>query len=365
MKAKLILPVCVALALSACSSQKKIAEGSFDYLDIKAEKNLEGTDELELRSATNKYKVPTVTAAPNAALGPDVNIRPPLQVIAAAPGSRVEEGLRDSRLYFDAIDGVTNLKGSVWAHLVQMVEALDTPYEADEEQGIVRIERFRHLVSSTRKPGIANMVANNRTEIESEQAVELRLTVASHGRSAELEAKLIDPAYFVDNKPTKLPMNFARSFEAELLNDVSIAMERTYRSDKNAFTQEVVEVALGKTGNGSAAFTLVADFNSAWVLLPEVFEKLNFVVDDLNQSEGMYYVTYEPFGKRRWYHALAFWKKAQTGALNIKNGTEVTFGVDEVSGIVYVTPQIDGVPLTAELLEQWLPRVAEASGEQQ
>lgn len=365
MKAKLILPVCVALALSACSSQRNIAEGSFDYLDIKAVKNLEGTDQLELQNPTNKYKVPVVAAVNQPALGAEVGIRPPMQVIAAAPGSRIEEGLRESRIYFDAIDGVANLKGSIWGHLIQVADALDTPYTADEEQGLIRLERFRHVVSSTRKPGIANMVSNKRLEQASEQVIELRLTMASHGRSGVLEAKIIDPAFFVDNQPQKLPMNFIRGFEAELLNDVSIAMERTYRSDRAVFTQEVVDVLLGTTGTGNAAFTLTADFNSVWVLMPEVFEKLNFVVDDLNQTEGMYYVTYEPFGKRRWYHALAFWKQVQMGDLNLKNGTEVTFGVDEVNGTVYLTPQIDGVPLTAETLAQWLPMVAGAFGGQQ
>ncbi|MCO4320486.1 outer membrane protein assembly factor BamC [Aliidiomarina quisquiliarum] len=365
MKAKLILPVCVALALSACSSQRNVAEGNFDYLDIKPVKNLEGTDQLKLQNPTNKYQVPVIAPATQPALGAEVGIRPPMQVIAAAPGSRIEEGLRESRIYFDAIDGVANLKDSIWGHLIQVVEAFDTPYIADEEQGLIRLERFHHVVSSSRKSGFFNLLSNNRLEQASEQAIELRLTMASHGRSGELEAKLIDPAFFVDNQPQKLPMNFIRSFEADVLNDVSIAMERTYRSDRAAFTQKVVAVSLGTTGTGNAAFTLSTDFNSVWVLLPEVFQKLNFVVDDLNQSEGMYYVSYEPFGKRRWYHALAFWKKSQTGDLNLKNGTEVTFGVDEVSGTVYLTPQIDGVPLTAEVLAQWLPMVADAFGGQQ
>ncbi len=365
MKAKMMLTVCAALVLSACSSQRNVAEGSFDYLDIKTEQPLAGTEELELQKAKYKYKIPELNVPPNAVLGKEVGIRPPLQVIAAAPGSRVEEGLRESKIYFDAIDGVTDLKMSIWTHLLRVVDGFDTPYEVDEEQGLIRIENFRHLVSSTRKPGMLNMVANNRIETESEQTIELRLTMANHGRSGELEAKVISPILLVDGKQQKLPMNFVRSFEAEIINDVSIAMERTFRSDSAAFTQSVVDIQLGKTENGNAAFTLVGDFNSVWVLLPEVFEQLNFVVDDLNQSEGMYYVSYEPFGKRRWYHALAFWKTKQTGELDIENGTEVTFGVDEISGIVYLTPQIEGVPLTKEVLEKWFPIVVEAFGAQQ
>ncbi|HLV48408.1 MAG TPA: outer membrane protein assembly factor BamC [Aliidiomarina sp.] len=361
MKAKLILPVCAALALSACSSQRNVAEGNFDYLDIKAEKALEGTDELELQNANNKYLIPEITTPNNkAALGSEIGIRPPLQVIAAAPGSRIEEGRRESIIYFDAIDGVNNLKASIWAHLLTMVEEFDTPYEADEEQGVIRIERFRHLESSIRRPGFTNLFANKRIKSESEQSVELRLTMASHGRSGELEAKVIEPAYFYDGEPQKLPMNFTRSFEAKLLNDLSIAMERTYRTDRAVFTQEDIEVLVGQTESGNAAFTLEAEFNSIWVLLPGVFEQLNFVVDDLNQSEGMYYVSYEPFGKRRWYHALAFWKKKQVGELDLANGTELIFGVDEVNGTVYLTPQIDGDTLPQETLEQWLPMVADA-----
>ncbi|RUO44319.1 hypothetical protein CWE15_03875 [Aliidiomarina taiwanensis] len=367
MNAKLILPVCVAaLALSACSSQRNVADGSFDYLDIEKQEVVKGTQELVLQKPDNKYYIPEIHVDPEqAALGENVPIRPPMQVIAAAPGSRVEEGSRESKIFFDAIESITNLEAGIWQHVVQVVETLGADYQVDEEEKRLVVAPFRQVVDSTRRSGITNFISRERIVTESEYGLELDLNMASHGRSGELEAKVTAPKYFVDNEQQPLPMNFARNIEANLLNNISIAMERSYRVNRTAFAQQEVVLAIGATKNGNAAFTMDTDFNSGWVLLPGIFSKNQLTVTDLNQSEGMYYTSYEPFGKRRWYHALAFWNSSTTGPLGIEAGTEVNFSVDEVDGTVYITPSIDGELLSDEMLESWLPMFADALSNQQ
>lgn len=367
MNVKLILPLCVAaLALSACSSQRNVADGSFDYLEIEKQGVIKGTQELVLQKPDNKYFIPEINVdREQAALGADVNIRPPMQVIAAAPGSRVEEGSRDSKIYFDAIESITNLEAGVWQHILQVVEAMGAEAQVDEAQKRVVIAPFREVTDSTRRSGITNFISRDRIVTESEYGMELNLTMASHGRSGELEAKVTEPKFFIDGEQQPLPINYARSIEANLLNDISIAMERSYRVNRTAFAQEDVALAIGETKNGNAAFTMDTDFNSGWVLLPGIFSNNQLTVNDLNQSEGMYYTTYEPFGKRRWYHALAFWNRTTTGPLGIDAGTEVTFSVDEIDGTVFITPKIDDELLTDEMLETWLPMFADALSNQQ
>ena len=363
MNAKLILPVCAAaLILSACSSQRNVADGSFDYLDLEKQGVIKGTQELVLQKPDNKYYIPEIHANPEqAALGARVSIRPPTQVIAAAPGSRVEEG----KIYFDAIESITNLEAGIWQHVMQVVESLEVEYEEAEAPKRVIVAPFRQVVDSTRRSGFTNLIARDRIVSEVKYGLELTLDMASHGRSGELTAKVTQPKYFVDNVQQPLPMNFVRSLEASLLNDISIAMERSYRANQTAFNQQEVKLAIGETKNGNAAFTMDTDFNSGWVLMPGIFSNNQLAVTDLNQSEGMYYTTYEPFGKRRWYHALAFWNSSTTGPLGIEAGTEVNFSVDEIDGTVYITPTIDGELLSDEMLATWLPMFADALSNQQ
>lgn len=366
MKVKLILPLCLGLVLAGCSSQRNVAEGSFDYLKLSQEKPVESTGDLELQNASNKYSIPTIAESRGqAALGTEVNIRPPLQVIAAAPGSRIEENQQESKLYFDATDNIPHLQARIWQHVLETVTALKVPFEQDEATGLIRTERFRHVILSERRSGMRHLLTRSRVETESEQQLELRLTMAGHGRSGELEVKVIEPTYFYDGQAEKLPMNFTRNFEAQILNDVSMAMERGVRTERVILAQEKIEMRLGETEHGNPAFVIQADFNTIWSLLPGVFQQLNFVIDDLNQSEGMYYVSYEPFGKRRWYHALAFWKKKQVGELDLATGTELTFGVDEVEETIYLIPRIAGETLSQETLAEWLPKFAAALTKQQ
>ena len=59
----------------------------------------------------------------------------------------------------------------------------------------------------------------------------------------------------------------------------------------------------GENADANAAFIIDSSFTVAWALMPGVFERAGFAIDDLNQSEGTYYTSYEA----RW----------QTGAYSV------------------------------------------------
>lgn len=353
MKVRLGVSLLTVAILAACSSTRDVADGNFDYLGLEKTPEISETEDLYLRRADYKYKVPELSENSPALLGKAVNIRPPLQVIAAAPGSRIEEGKSESIIYFDAVEGVTNLKQSIWEHTLRTLDELDAPYETDVNTGRIYLPRFEHLIRQERQGGISRLFNKKYTKTTSEQALEVQLNVASHGRSADLSIHVIEPTYFVNGVQQSLPMGFERRFEVDLINQISIAMERSFRTDRSLFVNQVVEVALGESGNGNPAYVLETDFQSIWVLLPNVFETLEFTIEDLNQAEGLYYTYYEPYGKKRWYHALAFWRKNKIGELGLANGTEVQFGVDEVEGVVYITPLINNEPISQEMLRDW------------
>lgn len=366
MKFKVVFTVLTAaLMASACSNTRDVAEGEFDYVNAQVATPVARSGSLQVEDANNRFAVPEIPAQEEAALGAQVSIRPPQQVIAAAPGTRIEEGLRESRVYFDIVEGMEDLKAGVWRQMISVFDAFEMDYTRNEERGLLSSERFRTELYRTSRPGWRNRLTGEDIIAETELQVALEFTLARHGRSGVLEARVIEPQFYLDGELQPLPMNFARSYEARLLNNVSSAIARAYRSDRAVFARATMDVELGTTRAGQAAYTLSTDFATAWVLMPGVFSELNFRVDDLNQSEGMYYVSYEPFGDRGWLRRLAFWRSRESTPLGVQDGTEMTFSVDEIDGVVYIVPQIDGEAVSAETLAAWFPLVSDAFSVQQ
>ncbi|RTE87038.1 MULTISPECIES: outer membrane protein assembly factor BamC [Gammaproteobacteria] len=360
MRASRFLPLFAGLLITACSSQYDRPEGSYNYTEIEEHGELVTPGELEVQEQNNRYTIPAVEGSENAYIGKNVSIRPPRQLLAVAPGSRVEAGSDESILYIDTTEGVSDLRAAVWRHMVQVVEGFDVSFELHPEQNRIVTDRFRMLQHERSKPGLANMISREKIITESEQAFEMIFRVASHGRSGALYVNVIEPQWLIDGEVTPLPMHASRTLERNVLNDVSIAMEQSYRSNREVFAQEQINVTMGSSVDGEPAYVIETDFNSAWVLMPDALNNLGFVVDDLNQSEGVYYTTYEPFEDRAWYHIFAFWKRNEEGPLGLSEGTEVTFVVDDRNDRVYITPKLDDVAITEAQLQAWHPLVVAA-----
>ncbi|CUS49231.1 MAG: beta barrel protein translocation lipoprotein component BamC [Idiomarinaceae bacterium HL-53] len=362
MKLSRFLPLFAGLVLTACSSaQYDKPDGTFDYVNIPERDQLETPEGLELQTDTAIYAVPLLpTAADDAVIGDDVSIRPPRQLLAVAPGSRVEESSRESVIYLDTVDGIANLSNSVWEHMIDVVDRLGVSYERDRETNTIITERFTILQYERSRPGLANVLNRDKIVTESEQAFELTFTVAGHGRSGALTAKAIEPTWIVDGQTQSVPMNFERMLERDLLNDVSLELERSYQTNRAVFSDRNIDIQTGVSTNDEPAFVMNTDFSNAWVLFPEMLEALGFDIEDLNQSEGIYYTTYNPFSERSWFSRLAFWKGDEMGPLGLEEGSEVRFLLDDRDEQVYVIPKIEDEALSAEQLQAWYPFVVEA-----
>lgn len=350
----------LVLAITACSSSYNIAEGDFDYLDVSLIPQLEKTDELELRATSGEYEVPYLASAADSFLGDKVSIRPPAQIIAAAPGSRVEPGLSVSTVFFDAVEGVDNLEELIWAQVVHVVEGLGTNALIDQEKRTVHIPQYRQAIKPSKTPGLIQRTVTKESSHYVVHALDIELKMASHGRSGELTAQVLEPTFYINEQEYDVPMHYARNMEARLLNAVGIEIESAVQMNAITHTDTPLEVMVGSSPSEDASFLIETDFSNIWLRMPDTLQELRFILSDFNQSEGVIYANYEPFGKRRWYHKLAFWKKAPQSDLQVAESTEVVFHIEEVNGFVYITPTIEQQSLPINTLEQWLPYFTEA-----
>ncbi|RUO35192.1 outer membrane protein assembly factor BamC [Aliidiomarina sanyensis] len=356
-----ILVLGVALA-SGCTSRMEVAEGSFEYLEIEERSALIIPEGLEERPQRSQFAIPEKTPGMDGApKGRFINIRSPRQVLTLAPGSRVDDASQASAISFDSVEGVANLPGWVWAEVERSLEGLGaTAIESETERRIVT-DRFRIEQYRVPRRGFFNRIRGSRVIVESEQSYVIDMTVPAHRRSATLAVEVADIRWIVDGSvvpSNEMPAQIRRDLEVDLLNTISSNLNQRYMQGRVASAQEAIDIVVGTTSDGQAAFQFDADFNTAWVVFPGVLRELGFEIDDLNQSEGMYYTEYQPGGRRGWIRRI--FSRGEQGPLDIPRGTDVTFSVDSVDGVASIVPTINNEPISRERLESWLPAMQNA-----
>lgn len=350
--------------VSGCAAQRELAEGGFDYLEVEDRGQLTFPSDLEARPQRAQFQIPPLSEQQRGgSLGKAVSVRSPAQVLTLAPGSRVDEASRETRIAFDAVEGIEDLPNWVWdAVEVVVAETGATVVERDAERLIVtapyRIEQY-----SQRRGGFFSMFRRDRIRFASEQALRIEMQAASHRRSAALDVTATDIRWLRDGQAVArqdVPVMLQRDLEVGFLNNVSRHLARGYESERLQAAQAGIDLRRGENADGNAAFILDSSFTVAWALMPGVFERSGFEIEDLNQSEGIYYTAYEPGGKRGIFRRLAFWSRAAEGDLDLSRGTDVVFTVDERDGVTYIVAQIDDEPVSAEQLDAWFPVFARA-----
>ncbi len=357
-----------ALVISGCAAQRDLAEGSFDYLEVEDHGALNAPENLDVPQQRAQYRLPTLSSEQQeGSIGQAVSVRSPRQVLTLAPGSRVDEGSNETRLAFDAVEGITDLPDWVWRAVVAVVGDLDAEIIENNPQERIVTARFTKEQYSLGREGFINRLRRVRDVYASEQVLTIEMQAASHRRSAVIDARASEITWLENGNPVSAqdtPVMLQRELEAGILNDISAYLARNYANEQIADARRGVEIRQSETADGFAAIVFDSTFNVAWSLMPGVLENSGFVIDDFNQSEGVYYTSYEPAGKRSFFRRLAFWTDTERGELPLTVGTEVEFNVDDRDGVIYVIPYIDEEPASAEQVAEWMPVFARAFREQ-
>ncbi|WP_157981218.1 outer membrane protein assembly factor BamC [Aliidiomarina iranensis] len=357
-----------ALVLSGCAAQRDLAEGSFDYLEVEDYGSLNAPEGLEVPQQRSQYVLPTLSAEQReGSIGQAVSVRSPRQVLTLAPGSRIEEGSNETRLAFDAVEGISDLPNWVWNGVVAVMGEMGAEIVEESPQERIVTARFTREHYQLGREGFFNRLRRERDQYTSEQVITIEMQAASHRRSAVIDAQASEIAWLENGNPVSsqdTPIMLQRELEAGVLNQISAYLARNYSADQIADARQGVEIRQGETADGFSAIVFDSNFNVAWSLMPGVLESVGFVIEDFNQSEGIYYTIYEPAGKRSFFQRLAFWRGTEQGELPIELGTEIEFNVDDRDGVIYVIPYINEEPASAESLAEWMPSFARAFREQ-
>ncbi|MCH8492076.1 MAG: outer membrane protein assembly factor BamC [Idiomarina sp.] len=353
-----------ALIVSGCAAQRDLAEGGFDYLEVEDRGQLVVPEGLNMPAQRAQYRLPQLSAEQQTgSIGSAVSVRSPRQVLTLAPGSRTEDGISETRLAFDAVEGISDLPAWVWSGVESVVGNMGAEIVVNEPESRIVTARFEQEHYTVTRPGFLNRLRRVRDTYTSMQTIEVAMQSAPHRRSAVIDARVSDISWYVNGREMSrqdTPVMLQRDLEAGVLNRVSAHLNTNYSADRMADARRGVEIRQTETADGFAAIAFESSFNVAWGLMPSILENIGFILDDFNQSEGVLYTAYEPEGKRGFFKRLAFWRSRDGGPLPLRAGTEVEFNVDERDGVVYIIANIDDQPVSAEQISAWMPAFVEA-----
>ncbi|RUO60974.1 outer membrane protein assembly factor BamC [Pseudidiomarina marina] len=306
MKANLLVLAGAATVLaSACTfTPKQQAEGKFDYTELAVEGSIQPAPNKQLPEPTNRYTVPD--AERSGPIGTAVPILAPKLVWPVADGSRVEEAEDQVRIYFDELDGMSDIEQYVWQGALQALrmrnigvteqvnrQSIQTDwvvetfvYGEDEEEVSIR-RRFRFDFATAE---------HGRTTAVNSSVIERQLTAED---TVEIDNSYLD---FRDRDAATTALNM-------VISEIAIT-QQTGVADVD--DEGAVLVDMGFDEDGYASFIMGASFSYTWALMRDVLPEVGFKVDDYNREIGRFYVTYEL--------EESFWGGRSDGKLELPEG---------------------------------------------
>ena len=296
MKKQLLLTLCAAIVVSACSAPGSRERVSGDYNYMKAKQLGEGfkvPEDLEKPPKSPQYDLPKLESQSSTRLlGDEVRVTSPRLVLPLVAGSHVEEGTADAKVLFDQINDQEALDKTIWDKVLAYLE--------QNNIGVENFDREENILTTdwviSRKEAPTSWYKFSDSYVEQAKKFTLSLNVAPHGRTASLSNEMV--AYVnTDGKEALASLDpiDKRTNEVDFLNFIIAEYDfglRLAQSQRIAKIRDGFSSSLGFNANGDSAFMIDASYNDTWPRLLLVLRKMGFDVIDLDQSSGIMFVAY-------------------------------------------------------------------------
>ena len=220
--------------------------------------------------------------------------RSPVLVLATAASSRVEEGERQSRVWFER----TETTGELVPFLQKM---LQTQFA---EQGVsltaqddAALTYHTGWISRAEETGFWFWADIQQTE---QARFKISIEPKSHGRSASILVTMLEHQYFTE--AGSLAANDAKRQEVALLNQIidRIGKEEIVVARANKAKAPDVALEPGMDADGNPALLTTQSLDVTWSQLEALFTELDLTVTDRNRSTYTYYLNYEKSSPGLW-----------------------------------------------------------------
>ncbi|MCL1079053.1 outer membrane protein assembly factor BamC [Parashewanella spongiae] len=291
---KKLSPVVLIATITACSTplDRRQANGDHEYLNAKTEGKLVIPEGLKDPDYNDEFKIPSVVATKGKHVGSMLDIRPPLQVLATAEGTRVVEGADNIKVVVESIDPDINLKSEIISTLqsffvkrdITILKKADNPISFETDW----IEKSQIIESSMWG---ADKVYHLK------QRYEFIVNVKPHGRTGDITIKLIDHQENYNGAEQKILLSGEdkRRYTIDMLNSAIsyFSTERTalIKAKRKARSLGIATKVISTSED--THWVSNAPFDKVWQRLRIVLPEVGFEIIDIDTSKGLYFVEFK------------------------------------------------------------------------
>ncbi len=239
---------------------------------------------LSVAKKPSQYDIPAVPNAPVS----DAELKSPMQVLALATNSRVEEEEKEARIWFER----SEFTGELLPYLQKSIQTFATEKNIDikqkDDQGLVFESGW---VTRSEEEGWWWW----KQMVEKEQSrFLLVLEPKSHGRSIGVRSQLLEHRYLDDESRQLTPIAQKREevyFLNRYIDQVATIELAQIKLKKSQLAK--VNLTTGFDADGNAVMLTSQNIDQTWSQLEMLFEQNGFAVTDLNRTSYTYYLSYK------------------------------------------------------------------------
>lgn len=270
-----------SLVISGCSLfPEDVAEQN--TVEVKPVAELKVPDGLTAAKKPAQYDIPP---APNAPVT-EVELKSPMQVLALATNSRVEEEEKEARIWFERSEFTGELLPYLQKNVLDFGQEKQIEMTQKDQQGLIFETGW---ISRFEEEGFWLW----KDIVEKEQSRFLVvLEPKPHGRTVGLRVQLLEHR-FIDNT-AKLSAIAQKREEVYFLNrlvDKVATVELAQIKLKKAQSRQIT-LTTGFDEQGNPAMITGQTLDTAWAQLELLFEQNGFVVNDLDRTKYSFFLTY-------------------------------------------------------------------------
>ncbi|ABZ76879.1 NlpBDapX family lipoprotein [Shewanella halifaxensis HAW-EB4] len=291
---KQISPLILVAAVTACSTpidRRQANDTDQNYQDLVVAPELVIPDGLNKPTYSKEYDIPAVgSKADQSLVGRQLDIRPPLQVLPMAEGTRVEEGSDNIKIVVESIDNDIDLKQELFNVLKEYFASKSIPLRSENyEQGTLETD----WIESSQV--IESSFWGSDKVYTLKQRYLYKVDVRPHGRSGNLMIDLIEheESYDGDRQDILLSGEDKRRYTIDRLNDsISyISIERAKALKAKRLKQSLgIDVNLIADAEEQAYWLADAKFKRTWDRLRIVLPEMGFEIVDMDSNKGLLYI---------------------------------------------------------------------------
>lgn len=261
---------------------------------------------LQRPARPGQYDIPAVAAEEGI-----TSTRVPSLILATASSSRVEEGEKLPRVWFERTEYTNDL--------VPFLQQQIDKYFSEQQVSVQSTsDNLRYETDWIKRYDQTGFWFWKSQEPRDQARYLLVLEPRPHGRTSSLTVRMLEHEYFMPG--AGLSAAERRSMEIDLLNQFinTVAVTEIEIARANRSREPEMTLEAGMNAEGQPALLTAQSVDVTWTLLEQLFPDVGLAVTDMNRSALTYYVNYARPERGFWSR---LWGSESVQALPLADGS--------------------------------------------